>query len=142
MDIKPKHIIIAIIAIIALYSLNEYLETEGFYGYSRAEGFKGGNANAGNSPTLILFKSEHCIHCKRLKPVWNKVARHYRNKKVVYIQEIDINKNPSTVKTVPTIRFYPHGIADSASFVEYTGDRTQADLKAFIDQMISKTTSN
>lgn len=134
MDIKPKHIIIAILAIIALYYTNEYLETEGFYGYSRAEGF----GSPTNSPTLILFKSDHCIHCKKLKPVWNKVVRKYRNKKVLHIQEIDINKTPSTVKLVPTIRFYPLGMSDSATFVEYTGDRTQADLTSFVDKMISK----
>lgn len=144
---QQKHIILAVIALIALYFINDRLVTEGFYGYQRSEGYPSNPSiraphpsygYAADGPSLILFKSDTCKYCNALKPEWNHIVKDFRGKRTLNIREFDNKRNADVMKTqgitlFPTIRFYPKGIV-AGQFIEYTGDRTYAGLLAFINQ--------
>lgn len=131
----------------ALWMLNDYLTTEGFYGYQRTEGYSSNPTvvsphpsygYAADGPSLILFKAENNPQNDSLKPHWNRVVQAFRAKRRLNVREFDSKRNADVMKTqgitvFPTIRFYPKGIV-AGQFVEYTGDRTYADLLSFVNK--------
>lgn len=144
---QQKQVILIIVALIALYFINDRLVSEGFYGYQRAEGYPSNPSirsphasygYAADGPSLILFKSDDCQYCNALKPEWNRVVKNFRGKRTLNIREFDNKRNADVIKTqgitlFPTIRFYPKGIV-AGQYIEYTGERTYEGLLAFINK--------
>lgn len=74
---------------------------------------------------LVEFYAPWCGHCKKLVPVWDKLAETLQNEKKddVVVAKIDatINELPhSRVRSFPTIRLYKKGENEQA---EYNGER-------------------
>ena len=75
---------------------------------------------------LVQFHAPWCGHCKKLAPVWDKLAEtlEAEKKEDVAVAKMDatINELPhSRVRSFPTIRLYKKG--DDKEQVEYNGER-------------------
>jgi len=90
-----------------------------------------------SSPTLALFMSPGCGHCKRMKPQWDEFSHEYNGS--VSVQTIDCS-DPNNrklaashgVQGYPTIRYYPAGLVDSKDYVEHDGGREKKDFMGFV----------
>jgi len=92
-----------------------------------------------NSPTLILFMSPNCGHCQNMKPEWEKLMQNYEGN--VNIRALNCSKSEYRkiasehgVQGYPTIRYYPNGLSDKASFIEHEGARTQSEFMSFLQE--------
>jgi len=84
---------------------------------------------------LVEFYAPWCGHCKKLSPVWDKLAETLiaEKKDDFVVGKIDatINELPhSRVRSFPTIRLYKKGENELA---EYNGERTLEGLKKFLE---------
>jgi len=84
---------------------------------------------------LVEFYAPWCGHCKKLSPVWDKLAETLiaEKKDNFVVAKIDatVNEMPhSRVRSFPTIRLYKEGENELA---EYNGERTLEGLKKFLD---------
>ena len=82
------------------------------------------------------FYASWCDHCKKLKPVWKKVATALKSEGVV-VGMMDINDDATKdlrkiyydhVKGYPTILFFPAGTKDLVSYDKYEGGRTEESM--------------
>eukprot|EP00093_Oithona_nana_P012966 12966.XXX_358204_361378_1 [CDS] Oithona nana genome sequencing. len=85
---------------------------------------------------LVEFHAPWCGHCKKLAPVWDKLAETLEAEKkedvVVAKMDATINELPhSRVRSFPTIRLYKKG--DDKEQVEYNGERTLEGIKKFLE---------
>lgn len=97
------------------------------------------NNQATASPTLILFMSPGCGHCRAMKPEWEKLMQSYQGD--VDVRALDCSKPQNRqlaslhgVQGYPTIRYYPNGLADKSSFIEHEGERTQSAFMSFLQE--------
>merc|ERR1712223_1994206 len=84
---------------------------------------------------LVEFYAPWCGHCKKLAPVWDKLADAFQSEKkddvVVGKMDATINELSHTrVRSFPTIRLYKKG--ENAE-VEYNGERTLEGIKKFVE---------
>ena len=84
---------------------------------------------------LVMFYAPWCGHCKKLSPVWDKLAETLEAEKkddiVVAKMDATINELPhSRVRSFPTIRLYKKGDKEQ---VEYNGERTLEGIKKFLE---------
>lgn len=97
-------------------------------------------------PTIVVFTALWCGHCKKLEPIWEKLAnRLYSNDlESIQIGEIKTSEVPADklmsqfgVDSFPTILFFnPNSELDSNGLrrpKKYTGDRSIEDLVHFIN---------
>jgi len=97
------------------------------------------NNHATEAPTLILFMSPGCGHCRAMKPEWEKLMQSYQGD--VNVRALDCSDPTNStiarahgVQGYPTIRYYPNGLADKSSFAEHEGARTQAAFMSFLQE--------
>jgi len=84
---------------------------------------------------LVEFYAPWCGHCKKLSPVWDKLAETLiaEKKDDFVVGKIDATINElshSRVRSFPTIRLYKKGENELA---EYNGERTLEGLKKFLE---------
>lgn len=91
---------------------------------------------------LIEFYAPWCGHCKKLAPVYEKVAEHFSGRATVTVAKMDATANDipdkrMTVTGFPTI-FMVKG-ATTGELVSYSGDRTEQDLVDFVKKHAAAT---
>lgn len=73
---------------------------------------------SGSDAELYLFYTEWCPHCKKAKPIWQKLKSDYEGKTIngvnVYFKEVDCDKDEKTaddfnVEGYPTIKLVKDG---------------------------------
>jgi len=84
---------------------------------------------------LVEFYAPWCGHCKKLSPVWDKLAETLQaeKKEEFVVAKIDATVNElshSRVRSFPTIRLYKKGENEQ---VEYNGERTLEGIKKFLE---------
>lgn len=94
-----------------------------------------------DKPCICLFYAPWCGHCKKIKPVWNKLMT--ENKTNIKIIQIDCDEHKKIAKKYgiagfPTIKYLPNGLLKTLqnSAIAYEGDRTFDSLKSFIAQYV------
>ena len=91
---------------------------------------------------FIKFYAPWCGHCKKLAPVWIKLATAFKGK--VTIAEMDCTTDTNKpfcggkmgVKGYPTLKFYSHG--DGEMKEKYLGARSFNVLKSYIEENMTK----
>lgn len=87
-------------------------------------------------PTLVLFYSETCGHCKAMSKDWNAASDVLRRAGLVEVLEFEASKDAKTMQAVgdipgfPEIRLYPEGFP-SNNYINYSGDRSEESLIQF-----------
>ena len=83
-------------------------------------------------PAFVKFFAPWCGHCKKLAPLWKKLARHMQNK--VTIAEVNCDDHSALcksqdIKGYPTLVFFSNGGRS-----EYNGGRKLDQLKEFTEK--------
>lgn len=93
-----------------------------------------------NVDVFVKFYLPTCGHCKRLAPVWEELAKHYEKEKdKIIIAEFNKKDNdfePFAINGFPTLYFWKAG--NKSNPILYSGDRSLADLKKFVEENRSK----
>jgi thiol-disulfide isomerase/thioredoxin len=91
-----------------------------------------------DNPTIILFYSDNCSHCKTFKPIWNEFERITDRK---YMNVIKTNNNDLMqqykINSIPTVKF----IDNNNSIINYENNRTVEDLANFVNSLLKKEVS-
>jgi len=101
--------------------------------------------DSSNFDQVVLDKSKHvlvefyapwCGHCKKLAPIWDKLASIYKNENEVVIANIDADKFGDVgtkygVSGFPTLKFFPK---DNKEGVAYEGGRELSDFVKYINE--------
>jgi len=86
---------------------------------------------------LVEFYAPWCGHCKQLEPIYDELAQKFLITPSLVIAKIDATENdsPMDIKGYPTIVMFPAN--DKENPIHYEGDRSLADLEAFIKENAS-----
>lgn len=89
---------------------------------------KGGSTNKNK---IILFSADWCGHCKRFKPVWEKLKKELSNK-YEFVNYKDNSKEVAEwgIKGFPTIY-----VANKDTAAQYYGERTPEAIKEFLKEV-------
>jgi len=90
---------------------------------------------------LVMFYAPWCGHCKKLKPIWDELAKEMMeiNKDIV-ITKMDSTLNEVTgiaIKSYPTIKFYPK---DNKKGEDVKAGRTLEGMKTYLEENASAKT--
>jgi len=118
----PKLLLIVAILLIVYFIYVNYLK-EGFE-------VKGTDLDkeVSEGKKVILFYTDWCGHCKKLKPVWDKAAEQVNKeeKRMLKVNcDGDVDVSNYDIKGYPTILIFEDG-----EHKEYNGERTLEDLLA------------
>jgi len=85
---------------------------------------------------LVEFYAPWCGHCKKLAPIWDKLASIYKNDENVVVANIDADKHGDIggrfgVSGFPTIKFFPK---DDKGGVAYDGARELTDFVKYLNE--------
>lgn len=90
---------------------------------------------------LVMFYAPWCGHCKKLKPIWDDLAKEMATiNKDITIAKIDSTNNEVdgiTIKSYPTIKYFP---THSKKGIDYKGGRTLEDFKKYLQENASTKT--
>ena len=81
---------------------------------------------------LVKYYAPWCGHCKKLAPVWEELAEHYKDEPNLVIAKFDATANEAEgveVRGYPTLIFYPKG---NKAGVNYDGERDLPAFKAWL----------
>ena len=119
-------------ALLLVILLGSSLVREGFESSPRSV-----LSDIANKKVLLLVSRSDCIHCKNLKPAWQKAAAKEPDK-MVMIDATDAS-NPDVEKLLSTLNVtgYPSIFEmDNGKMVtQYDGGRTEQDLLTFVNSM-------
>ncbi len=90
-----------------------------------------------NKPVLVDFWAPWCTYCRRISPVYEKIADQYQEQMHVVKVNIDDNgalANAERIEVIPTLILYRSGIA--------LGSIVAPESKAAIDRFIQETLSS
>jgi len=84
---------------------------------------------------LVEFYAPWCGHCKKLAPIWDKLATVFKNEPNVVIANVDADKYKDLggrfgVTGFPTLKFFPKG---NKAGQAYSGARELVDLVKFVN---------
>lgn len=93
-----------------------------------------------NEKDVVLeFYAPWCGHCKKLEPIYKKLAKAFASNDKVVIAKIDATANDYpeefSVSGFPTIYYVP--ATDKKNPISYDGDRTLEDLTKFVEKQLS-----
>jgi len=83
---------------------------------------------------LVKYYAPWCGHCKKLAPIWDDLAVHYKDHPDLIIAKFDATLNEADgveIRGYPTLMFYPK---DNKDGVDYAGERELKDFKAYLDE--------
>jgi thiol-disulfide isomerase/thioredoxin len=84
--------------------------------------------------SIFLFYGDFCGHCQKMKPEWEKLKSMLPESIHVYEMESkDPNMAQFGIKGFPTIRLYRGEPSPTGQGIDYTGNRTAADILHFIE---------
>lgn len=86
---------------------------------------------------LVMFYAPWCGHCKKLKPIWDELAKEMESNKDIVIAKVDSTTNEVpgiAIKSYPTLKFYPKG---NKKGVDAKVGRNLADLKKYLQENAS-----
>jgi protein disulfide-isomerase A1 len=82
---------------------------------------------------FVEFYAPWCGHCKKLAPIWDKLAEKFADNDKIVIAKMDSTANELEdvkVQSFPTIKFFPAG---SSKVIDYNGERTLEGFSKFLD---------
>ena len=134
-----------IIIIIAVFSprYNERLSA-GLNVGAHIGGLKGGfnfesyeNGQNASNPAFTMFYAPWCGHCKTTMPEFDELSNIHTGGttigKVNCDEQPDVGKKHN-IQGYPTIKFFPNGMDDISSAIDYGGDRTAEAMNSFITE--------
>jgi len=86
---------------------------------------------------LMKYYAPWCGHCKKLAPVWESLAEHYKDNKDMIVGKFDATENEADgleIRGYPTLIFYPK---DNKEGVSYDGERELEDFKKYLSENAS-----
>merc|ERR1711871_948761 len=85
---------------------------------------------------VVEFFAPWCGHCKEFAPIYEKIAEQYAGSESVVVAKLDSEAHAVFAKmykvtSYPTIKIFPK---KDKKGIEYSGERTENDVKAWIDK--------
>ena len=88
-----------------------------------------------DKPTFVAFTAEWCGHCKKLKPEWEKLEQDYKGDIMIAMFDNEKHKEHhknNKIEGFPTIKFFPKGLNDISSAIDYNGARDKDSMEKFL----------
>lgn len=83
---------------------------------------------------VVFFSSPHCGHCKKVEPIYEELARHYKDDPNIIISKINCKENELEfiIGSFPTFYIYPGQSSNSIFYKE--NERTVKALSNFVEE--------
>jgi len=81
---------------------------------------------------LVKYYAPWCGHCKKLAPIWDELAEHYKDNENIVIAKFDATANEAEgveIRGYPTLIFYPK---NKKTGVDYNGERELQNFKDWL----------